>query len=69
MDRQQENNGFGPLSKPRGKASLLAALFVVSFCVAVHLTGPEQSMKIDYRKINRSIDDNQLIIVDWHRLA
>ena len=37
MDRQQENNGFGPLSKPRGKASLLAALFVVSFCVVVHL--------------------------------
>ena len=37
MDRQQENNGFGPLSEPRGKASLIAALFVVSFCVAVHL--------------------------------
>ena len=37
MDRQQENNGFGPLSKPRGKASLLAAFFVVAFCVAVHL--------------------------------
>ena len=27
-------------------------------------TGPEQSMKIDDRKINRSIDDNQLITVD-----
>ena len=37
MDRQQENNGFGPLSKPRGKASLRAALFVVAFCVVVHL--------------------------------
>ena len=37
MDRQQENNGFGPLSKPRGKASLLAALLVVAFCAVVHL--------------------------------
>ena len=37
MDRQQENNGFGPLSKRRGKASLLAALFVVTFCAVVHL--------------------------------
>ena len=26
--------------------------------------GPEQSMKIDDRKINRSIDDNRLITVD-----
>ena len=37
MNRQQENNGFGPLSKPRENASLRAALLVVSFCVAVHL--------------------------------
>ena len=37
MDRQQENNGFGPLSKPRGKASLIAALLVVAFCAVVHL--------------------------------
>ena len=37
MDRQQENNGFGPLSEPRGKASLLAALLVVAFCAVVHL--------------------------------
>ena len=36
MDRQQENNGFGPLSKRRGKASLLAALFVVAFAAVVH---------------------------------
>ena len=27
-------------------------------------SGPEQSMKIDDRKINRSIDDNRLITVD-----
>ena len=27
-------------------------------------TGPEQSMEIDDRKINRSIDDNRLITVD-----
>ena len=32
--------------------------------IAVHYPGPEQSMKIDYRKINRSIDDNRLITVD-----
>ena len=37
MDRQQENNGFGPFSKSRGNASLLAALFVVAFCTVVHL--------------------------------
>ena len=37
MDRQQENNGFGPLSKPRGKASFLAALLVVAFSAVVHL--------------------------------
>ena len=37
MNRQQENNGFGPLSEPRGKASLLAALLVVAFCAVVHL--------------------------------
>ena len=33
------------------------------------IAGPEQSIKIDDRKTNRSIDDNQLIIVNWHRLA
>ena len=48
MNRQQENNGFGPLSEPRGKASLLAALLVVAFCAVVHLkiahsTGNQQS--------------------------
>ena len=30
----------------------------------VNEKGPEQSMKIDDRKINRSIDDNRLITVD-----
>ena len=35
----------------------------------IQITGPEQSMKIDDRKFNRSINDNQLITVDWHRLA
>ena len=37
MDRQQENNGFGPFSKRRGNASLIAALLVVAFCAVVHL--------------------------------
>ena len=37
MDRQQENNGFGPLSRPRGKSSVLATLFVVAFSTVVHL--------------------------------
>ena len=37
VDLQQENNGFGPLSKRRGKASLLAALLVVTFSTVVHL--------------------------------
>ena len=32
-------------------------------------SGPEQSMKIDDRKINRSINDNRLLLIsiDWHR--
>ena len=37
--------------------------------VACNNAGPEQFMKIDDRKINRSIDDNRLIIVDWHQLV
>jgi len=37
MDPQQQNNGFGPLSKPRGKAALLAALIVVLISGAVHV--------------------------------
>jgi len=37
MDPQQQNNGFGPLSKPRGKAALLAALIVVFLSGAVHV--------------------------------
>ena len=37
MDPQQENNGFGPLSKRRGKSSVLATLFVVAFSTVVHL--------------------------------
>ena len=43
------------------------AYFEVQF--QLQKTGPRQSMKIDDRKTNRSIDDNRLIIVNWHRLA
>ena len=32
-----------------------------TFC---YKTGPEKSMKINDRKINRSIDENRLITVD-----
>ena len=37
MDPQQQNNGFGPLSKPRGKAALLTALIVILISGAVHV--------------------------------
>ena len=43
----------------------LADSVVMRYCTS----GPEQSMKIDDRKTNRSIDDDRLIIVNWHRLA
>ena len=33
------------------------------------LTGPYQSMKVDDRKISRSIDGNRLRLVNWHRLT
>ena len=43
--------------------------FVISENQPLHtllcvMTGPEQLMKIDDRKINQSINDNRLIIVD-----
>ena len=37
MDPQQQNNGFGPLSKPRGKAALVAAFTVILISGAVHV--------------------------------
>ena len=37
MDPQQQNNGFGPLSKPRGRAALLTAILVIVFSAAVHV--------------------------------
>ena len=33
------------------------------------IAGPYQSMKVDDRKINRSIDGNRLRLVNWYRLA
>ena len=33
------------------------------------ITGPEQSIKIDDKKINLSIDGNRIRLVNWHRLA
>ena len=32
-------------------------------------TGRTQSMKIDDRKSNRSIDANRCMLVNWHRLV
>ena len=37
MDPQQPNNGFGPLSKPRGSGAVFAALLVVAVSGAVHI--------------------------------
>ena len=68
----------GPKRGPKGRVHVLStppAPFVrrahTLYCSGLnHIvkqynnTGPEQSMKIDDRKINRSIDDNRLITVD-----
>ena len=43
---------------------LLAEFHSVNEVGLILYPGPEQSMKIDDRKINRSIDDNRLITVD-----
>ena len=37
MDPQQQNNGFGPLSKPRGKAAFLATSLVILVSGVVHV--------------------------------
>ena len=37
MDPQQENNGFGPLTKPRGKAAVITASFVIVLSGALHV--------------------------------
>ena len=37
MDPQQPNNGFGPLSKPRGSGAVFAASLVVAVSGAVHI--------------------------------
>ena len=38
--------------------------FLIEKSLTRELSGPEQSMKIDDRKINRSNNDNRLITVD-----
>ena len=37
MDSQQPNNGFGPLSKPRGSGAVFGAFLVVAVSGAVHI--------------------------------
>lgn len=37
MDSQQPNNGFGPLSKPRGSGAVFGAFLVVVVSGAVHI--------------------------------
>ena len=36
MDPQQQNNGFGPISKPRGRTSVITASFLIVLSGAVH---------------------------------
>ena len=38
MDLQQQNNGFGPISKPRGRASVITASLMIVLASAVHFT-------------------------------
>ena len=37
MDPQQQNNGFGPLSKPRGRYAIFAALLLIVISLAAHV--------------------------------
>ena len=37
MDSQQPNNGFGPLSKPRGSGAVFGAFLVFAVSGAVHI--------------------------------
>ena len=36
MDPQQQNNGFGPISKPRGRTSVITASFLIVLSGAIH---------------------------------
>ena len=38
MDPQQQNNGFGPISKPRGRTSVITASLMIVLASAVHFT-------------------------------
>ena len=49
MDPQQENNGFGPISKPRGKTDVIAAVVFIALSLAAHLvhaSGEERKKEI-----------------------
>lgn len=37
MDPQQQNNGFGPVSKPRGRYAIFAALLLIAISCAAHV--------------------------------
>ena len=51
MDPQQQNNGFGPLSKPRGKKASLAAFIVIVVSGALHVR-----MTVDHASGDESKD-------------
>ena len=49
MDPQQENNGFGPLTKPRGRAAVITASFVIVLSGALHVKFAHSSGKKESR--------------------
>ena len=52
MDPQQPNNGFGPLSKPRGSGAVFGAFLVVAVNGALHIVNP-----IAFSSIKESKDE------------
>ena len=49
MDPQQQNNGFGPLTKPRGKTAVITAWFVIVLSGALHVKFAHSSGKKESR--------------------
>ena len=49
MDPQQQNNGFGPLTKPRGKTAVITASFVIVLSGALHVKFAHSSGKKESR--------------------
>ena len=55
---------FVSLRVPSSYTSWISGFLIIEKSLTRELSGPEQSIKIDDQKINRSNNDNRLITVD-----